>query len=101
MSGESQCGDIIPGADVSNPIKDPVENIRAVNNDPVENIRAVNSGDEFFACLQAIPPGRIAKSQGYSYNRFIRVLNFSGNLPVDFTELNYGSMKIGPKNLLH
>ena len=112
MSGESQCDDIIPGADVSNPIKDPVENIRAVNNDPVENIRAVNndpveniravnSGDEFFACLQAIPPGRNAKSQGYSYNRFIRVLNFSGNLPVDFTELNYGSMKIGPKNLLH
>ena len=90
MSGESQCGDIIPGADVSNPIKD-----------PVENIRAVNSGDKFFACLQAIPPGRNAKSQGYSYNRFIRVLNFSGNLPVDFTELNYGSMKIGPKNLLH
>jgi hypothetical protein len=73
---ESQSDDIIYGAELtSNPV-----------NAPVENIRAVNSGDEFFACLQAIPPGRNAKSQGYSYNRFIKVLNSSGNLPVEFTE---------------
>lgn len=89
-SGDSQADEIIPDAEASNRI-----------NGPVENIRAVNSGDEFFACLQAIPPGRNAKSQGYSYNRFIKVLNASGNLPVEFTELNYGSMKIGPKNMLH
>jgi hypothetical protein len=90
MSGESQSDEIIPGDEASNPI-----------NDPVENIRAVNSGDGFFACLQAIPPGRNARSQVYTYNRFIKVLNASGNLPVEFTELNYGRMKIGPKNLLH
>ena len=93
LSGESQSDgnfDQVDAEDESNE-----------NNDPATIIKGVVNGDGFFACLQAIPPGRNAKSQGYTYNRFIKVLSASGNLPVEFTDLNYGSMKVAPKNLLH
>ena len=90
LSGGSQSDDNHHAAEVDDRV-----------NNPVEKIRAVNTGDGFFECLQAIPTGGNAKSHGYTYNRFIKVLNASGNLPVEFVELNYGTMKIGPKNLLH
>jgi hypothetical protein len=53
LPGDSQFDEIIPDAEAQNRI-----------NDPVKNIRAVNCGNGFFTCLQAIPPGRNAKSQG-------------------------------------
>ena len=68
--------------------------------DQVQAIKDVVNGDGFYNCLQAIAPGRNAKSQGYTYNRFLKVLNASGYLPVELSELNYGSMKVAQKNMV-
>ena len=69
--------------------------------DRILAIKAVATGDEFFDCLQSIPPGRSANSQGYTYNRFIKVLNAEGNLPPEYGTLSYGAMKVAQKNFIH
>lgn len=64
-------------------------------------IRAATTGLEFFESLLALPTGRDSKSQGYSFNRFIKVLFKEGKLPPEFSAQNYGSMKVGEKATLH
>ena len=62
--------------------------------DRIAAINAVTSGDEFFDCLQAIPPGKSGSSQRYIYNRFIKVFYGEGILPPQYSDLNYGAMKV-------
>ena len=69
--------------------------------DRIAAINAVTSGDEFFDCLQAIPPGRSGSSQGYTYNRFIKVLYGEGMLPPQYSDMNYGAMKVAQKTFIH
>ena len=69
--------------------------------DRITAIKVVATGDGFFECLQAIQPGRNANSQGYTYNRFIKVLNAEGLLPPEFATMNYGGMKVAQKNMIH
>ena len=69
--------------------------------DRILAIKAVTTGDEFFDCLQSIPPGRSANSQGYTYNRFIKVMNAEGNLPPEYGTLSYGAMKVAQKKVVH
>ena len=43
--------------------------------------------------LKALAPGRTARSQGYSFNRTVKVLNNHNLLPANFTTVSYGVMK--------
>lgn len=64
-------------------------------------IRAATTGLEFLDSLIALPTGRDSKSQGYTFNRFIKVMSREGKLPPEFNAQNYGSMKVGEKATLH
>lgn len=64
-------------------------------------IRAATTGLEFLDSLIALPTGRDSKSQGYTFNRFIKVMSKEGKLPPEFNDQNYGSMKVGEKATLH
>jgi hypothetical protein len=77
------------------------EAISEVLTDRIAAIKGVTNGDGFFECLQAIQPGRSANSQGYTYNRFIKVLNAEGLLPPELAALNYGAMKVAQKTMIH
>ena len=47
--------------------------------------------------LEALVPGRTGKSQGYSYNQVVKVLNTENLLPANFTTISYGLMKANQK----
>ena len=64
-------------------------------------IRAATTGLQFFESLLALPTGRDSKSQGYTFNHFIKVMFKEGKLPPEFGAQNYGSMKVGEKATLH
>ena len=70
------------------------------NSERVTAVKSATTGQELFECLQALPTGRDSKSQGYSFNRFIKVLYKEGKLPPEFGAQNYGSMKVGEKAIL-
>ena len=62
-------------------------------------IRAATTGLKFF---KAVPPtGRDSKSQGYTFNRFIKVMFKEGKLSPELSAQNYISMKVGEKATLH
>ena len=64
-------------------------------------IRVAVTGNELFQCLKDLPTGHDSKAQGYTFNRFIKVLFKEGKLPPDFSAQNYGSMKVGEKTIIH
>ena len=63
------------------------------NSERVAAVKSATTGQELFECLQALPTERDSKSQGYSFNRFIKVMYKEGKLPPEFGAQNYGSMK--------
>ena len=67
----------------------------------IEAIKVATNGNELLQCLRDLPTGRDSKAQGYSFNRFIKVLFREAKLPPDFSAQNYGSMKVGEKTVLH
>jgi hypothetical protein len=54
---------------------------------------AAVTGTELLNFLKALVPGRTGKSQGYSYNRVVKVMNTLNLLPANFTTVSYGLMK--------
>ena len=51
----------------------------------IEAIKVATNGNELLQCLRDLPTGRDSKAQGYSFNRFIKVLFREGKLPPDFS----------------
>ena len=58
---------------------------------------AAVTGNELLTFLKALVPGRTGKSQGYSYNRVVKVMNTHNLLPANFTTISYGLMKANQK----
>lgn len=66
-----------------------------------EIVRKLTIGEEIYSYLQAIPCGRSARNQGYTYNRVIKVLNSKELFPATFSVVSYGVMKVQAKGIVH
>lgn len=93
VATEIATSDLPDRVPASKTVSDPTDRIAA--------IKAATTGLELLECLQALPTGRDSKSQGYTFNRFIKVMFKEGKLPPEFGSQNYGSVKVGEKAVLH
>lgn len=84
------------------PAADSTATVSAVDHSQrIAEIRAATIGLQLLEFLKALPTGRDLKSQGYTFNRFIKVMYKEGKLPPEFGSQNYGSMKVGERAALH
>ena len=70
-----------------------VDVITASNPPTTDCLNEIVTGESLYQYLVAIPTGRSARNQGFTFNRVLKVLNTRGLLPANFGQISYGLMK--------